>query len=137
MPFGRWNIPQKTAFFRGPFFYFVLLVLSNSLLSYGDFSFPVRIGLLLLGTIFPLILFLVSDGNAPSGEGPLFLNEELFVPSKFLLILVLLLALVFRFYKLTDLSSWPTKDEGALGFSAMELIRSGSFSFFYGIGEVP
>ncbi len=65
-----------------------------------------------------------------------FLREETVKVPAGVWLLAGFLALAERFYHLTSLSLWPTRDDGYYAFSPMEFNQGGDFPFFYGIGEI-
>jgi hypothetical protein len=116
---------------------FLALVATNTLLSYGSFSFPVKGFLFLFGIALPLVLAFQSLPRRGTGEAGPFTKEFLPTFPAWLLLLLALAALFIRFYRLTDLFLWPGLDESLLGMFAIRLSEKWDWRFFYSFGQVP
>ena len=137
MPFQRNDFIQALPFFRNPFFYFFLFLLMNILLSCPGVPVIWKLWIGSLGIGLPLVLAFFAMEKETGGKSPILLNgDPVFIPAAAWLVLAFL-AIGTRFYRLSDLSSWPTRDDGNYAFAAMELNRNTSLPFFYGIGEHP
>jgi hypothetical protein len=129
--------PAQSQFLFNSWIYFFLFLISNSLLSYFSFTFETTLWICLLGLIFPFILGLWSYKSCKNPKVPLH-KLEFFKKIPFgIWIIIGILALFFRFYKLTTLSAWPIYDEGMDGFCAMQIAQKGVHHLFYMFSDIP
>ncbi len=118
------------------FVIFILLVGLNALLSYSHLTWSIKfvVGILGFGTMGWIYiknrLLFSSAGN------PLY-TKEIFVPKKWLIILVLFLALVARLYKLITYLSFPIPDEVINAYNAIHMKDQWSWNYFYFTTQMP
>lgn len=115
--------------------YFFIFLFSNIFLSYFPMSWPEELTIALLGLVIPFSFAWATYNSRPgrSLEYQEFLTP---VPTT-VWILILILAVFFRFYKLTTLSVWPCYDEGFLNYYAFELSQKWDWRMFYGSSQAP
>ncbi len=120
-----------------PFIYFFIFLVSNILLSYFHFSFQTQQWIGLFGLMIPFLLAWLTY-RPPPGQEKLFYQQE-FLPSfsRTAYLLMLILAFVVRFYKLTTLSIWPTYDEGTNVYYVLSLLHHWHWQFFFGPTQTP
>ncbi len=121
---NKFDIPYN------PWFYIPFILIGNFLLSYFHLSVTSQLWIAVTCLLLPLVLALSSCPPAARGES--------MVPVEFLptfpigvMVVIGLLAIFIRFYKLTNLSGWPLIDEGYFGFAALELSEERKWSLFY------
>ena len=131
--------PQVTLprFLREPLFFFSILLFANAILAYLPLPALAGLWVALLGVVLPLAgaHYSLKDRKIPPGFTPM--GWEGVRPLPWTWGPVFLLAVGLRFYRLTDLNAWPTRDDGYFIYQAMDLERNGTTPFFYGIGEMP
>ncbi len=115
--------------------FFILLVLANAVISY----FPLSLGMkLVTGLLFlavPLFFLFRSISAAPT-EAVMEI-DFLPKPSGMVWVLVIVLAVVFRFWDLTSLSAWPTSDEGWINYLALQLSGKWNWNLLFCGVQVP
>lgn len=112
---------------------FLVLVLANSLLAYGNLSLPAQLWTALLGLAVPLfILFTSAAPKKDPWTTPSFPR----VPLQAWLLLGLAAA-AFRFFRLTSLFSWPVVDEGVFNYFAVLLSDHWDWRLVHGISQQP
>ncbi len=117
--------------------YFPVLLIFNAVLSYCPFDLPAQLELFFFGIAVPFFFALRSRPNQPRDESEIFHSETFSKPSRWIWMLFLAGALLFRFYRLGDLAAWPLLDEGKNAFFGMELSRHWSGRLFYDICQMP
>ena len=117
-----------------PFVYFSVFLVACLALPYWPHGIPGRRFFYWVGIVLPL--FLAMRDIPKVGVKLLVLKDWVRLPRSAWL-LVLLVAVATRFYGLTDLNPWPTRDDGYFLFQAMDTGGRESLPFFYGIGEMP
>ncbi len=129
----------KTNVSYHPAYFFPLLLVANTLLSYFDLSLAAKLEVFLFGLVLPFFLALASNvkNRAPVGEWNY--RDESSWPSfsPWLFGTVLLFGCLLRLYRLTSLSTWPYGDEGTYAYGAMELSEKGTWHFLYTVGQHP
>ncbi len=118
--------------------YFLLFFVSNCFLSYSVFSYQAKGWIFFFGIFIPIAFFLAS--LTPQVIGVEKINQkETFTLSNTTAIWVVLglLSVLIRFYRLTQIYLWPTGDEALHGFLALSLLKNWNWQFFYTVGEHP
>ncbi len=120
---------------RSPLFYFGVWASANGLLSYGSLPLSARLWIGLTGILLPWAFYRMERPKQKGGTDPFELKS--FNVPKGLVFIALGLALFFRFYRLTDLSLWPDKNEGIFGSNAVESSIHWDLPFFFSVGDDP
>jgi len=114
---------------------FSIFLFSNTCLSYFPMSWPEKLAIGLFGLVIPFSLAWATHNSKP---GRSLEYQEFLTPAPMTVwILILILAVFFRFYKLTTLSVWPCYDEGFLNYYAFELSQKWDWRMFYGSSQAP
>ena len=128
------SIPR---FFSNPWGFFLVFTVTNAVLAYTTISLTAKLWWGLAGLVLPMVWIFRSSSPAPRGEKPLYLRECFADIPRWVWVTVILLSLVPRFYRLTDLSRWPFPDDGFSAFCALELCQKWSWRFFYLFSQEP
>jgi len=116
---------------------FGILLVTNTCLSYGTFSLMTKGFLFALGVLLPCVLWLLdrpaSEKKTPTPTWSF--PKSFFSPTT--LLLFLLAAVLLRTWGLTTFRTWPTGDEGVLGFLAIERLLGRDDRFFTTVGQHP
>src|SRR5579871_1648169 len=117
-------------------FFFSLFLLSGMVLSYSPLSVTLKSWVFCCGVLAPLLfLFFRPLGSVPSKK---FREEPFEAPTGSVFWIGFVgLALLPRFWRLTETYLWPTGDEALHGFLAMSLADKWTWQFFYTVGEHP
>ncbi len=120
-----------------PWVFFIIFLLSHTLLSYSSFYFSIKLGICAIGLVFPFLLYLIVSRPNPVDEKNIYKLE--FIPTVPLWIWITLggLTIFVRFYKLTTLSVWPNYDDGLWGFMAIDFYHTWDWSLFYQDNSYP
>lgn len=112
--------------------------LTNGLLAFSNLSVGWKTLFGILGIGIPLLIVLKPKGHRVQTGKPIW-DEELFTVSGWLLPLVILGAVFFRFIHLTSLSQWPLTDEAKSGYYALQLASHGvgTAQFLYDFSQLP
>lgn len=128
---------NKLEFFSlDPWVCFFFFLVSNSLISYFPLSTKTQIWIGSIGLGIPFA-FALWRGKGRKGRIPI--DQMEFLPGLPLggWILLGVLAIFFRFYRLTTLSIWPNGDESNYIFYIFHLMRFGFDRFFFASSLVP
>ncbi len=108
-----------------------------SLLSFVSFPFWAETLVVIVGLILPLgfILWRYSK-SLPRETAPAFL-ESFPVMGFWIWVIPGMLAVLLRFWGLTNFLVWPQADEGFSGLAGIELSRHWDWRFFYSDGQSP
>ena len=128
---------QRTILSFNPWIYFFIFLITDSFLSYSNFSFETNLWIGILGLIFPFLLGLLTYQPSKDLKGPLYKQEFFKTISFWIWIIIGILSLFLRFYRLTTLSTWPLYDEGMIGFSAMQIAQRGVDHLLYMYSDIP
>ncbi len=120
-----------------PWGYFFIFLGSNVLLSYFDLSFGACLCVGIFGLILPFVVGLLTYHPPENPDVPLYRFEFFKKIPIWVWAVVTLLAVFFRFYKLTTLSVWPTYDEGVYGFTALRIGENGIRHLFFNFTDIP
>ncbi len=131
------NASQNPAFSFNPWIYFFIFLISNFLLSYFSLTLRMSFWIGVLGLIFPFLLGLWAYPPSKNLKVPLYQLEFFKKIPLGVWIAIGMLAIFFRFYKLTTLSAWPIYDEGMVGFSALQIAQKGVEHLFYMYSDIP
>jgi len=112
-----------------PWAYFLIFLVSNTVLSYFPTSLESKLWLGLLGLLVPFI-FAALEPIHPAKNVP-FLRETFQPPPHWVWMLMVVTAFT-RLWGLTSLSAWPTPDEGCYSLFALNLTQNWSWSIFSG-----
>ena len=107
------------------------------MLAYIPMSIETKLWLGLLGLALPFGWFGFTRFQKPEENNSEVLVELFPKLSPWFFILVLVLSLVPRFFRLTSLSAWPFPDDGLNSFYPMELLGNGRLHFFYSFSQQP
>ena len=118
--------------------FFVILLISNSFLSYSSFSYLVKGWVFFLGIVAPVIFFLGSPILRLNENEKIYGKETIsFSNTRAIWVIFGLLSILIRFFRLTQIYLWPTGDEALHGFLALSLLKNWNWHFFYTVGEHP
>lgn len=120
-------------------YYWILWIVfftSNLFLSYGSFSYLVKGWIFFTGVFSPLIIFLIISKKNKSKN--FLLRDPIAKPIRpSVWIVLIIVAIYLRFFKLTSLYVWPVGDEGLNGLFAVDLAKIWKWHFFYTCGQLP
>jgi tetratricopeptide (TPR) repeat protein len=114
-------------------FIFLVLVVANACLSYGDLTFAERFWFYLIDGLVLFILFMTT----PKEKSDFLQLETLPAIPAWVWILTCLLAGWSRLTQLTSLSLWPNQDEGIFGYFALKLCEKWDWSLLQGLNQLP
>ena len=117
--------------------YFLIFLVSNTLLAYAPISMGVKIGIGILGLLLPFLFLCFFSSQQPSKNNHPYSLELFNSIPKLAWIFLLAFAFFLRFYNLTTLSGWPVTDEGWHGFFGLHLMKHWDTSLLYGISRMP
>ncbi len=120
-----------------PWLYFFIFFMANLLLCYFNLSLQIKLWIGIFGLLLPLFLACAACPTAQTKEEPILFTEFLSAPRIQFTIVIGILAIFIRFYRLTTLSGWPLMDEGVSGFESMNLSENHSWRFFYSAAQIP
>ena len=128
--FKKWN---------QPWVYFLVFFISNGLIAYEFSGLEEKLFIAFYGILLPFgfYLFFQFRNFSPqtSSKTNLFLSQEdgfSIKPTVFLAIMMSLILLATRFYKLESVPFWPSKDDGHFGILGMALSRKWSWQLLWG-----
>jgi 4-amino-4-deoxy-L-arabinose transferase-like glycosyltransferase len=116
--------------------FFVFLIV-NVILSYFSLPLETTLWVGFLGLALPLGLAFWEIQTDSFFSKPMSQSEFLPPIPIWAWIILCLLAVWIRFYKLTTLSVWPLYDEGMYGFYASHLSENWDWKFFFGPSQAP
>jgi len=116
---------------------FIVFLLTNVLLSYGPLGSYVKILLGLAGILIPLGWLMRQESSPLPDEKPAFERESFESIPPWIYWAVGLLALIPRFFQLTELSRWLFPDDGYFSYYSSELSKAWSWHFFFTFGQEP
>jgi hypothetical protein len=131
------NMILKSSYSYNPWIYFFLFLAIDSYLSYvpsGDFE---KYLVFLAGIFVPILMVLFSKAYSDKNAENVFKKEQFDKSATGLWVLLGLLFMGLRFWKLTTLFRWPTGDEASIGMLAIGLIRQWNWHFFHGFAQLP
>jgi hypothetical protein len=129
---------NQTSYLRNPWSFFLLFLVSNSMLSYSYLPLSTKLLIGFLGLAIPGLIWVKWRPTSISSAGkPIFAVEWVPKLPFWMWALGIGLALFIRFYQLTRLSYWPLFDEGVYGYDALQLAREWKWSFFFGNSQAP
>jgi 4-amino-4-deoxy-L-arabinose transferase-like glycosyltransferase len=129
-------MPKKTSFLASPYFLFGLFLLGNFCLTYLNLSMTLKLWIGFGAILLPLGWSLIW-GKAAGGSRPTPFDGASKVAPWMVLLILSVVALVFRFYHLTTLSTWPRVDEGISSYSALEISQQWRWKFFHTYSQLP
>lgn len=121
-----------------PKIFFILLLISITLLSYFKLSLQIDLWLFLFGVLLPIAIgtWLAIRKPVPSGTAPPWKDESLpALPSWAWTILVLALGFS-RFYKWDQIPFWPLMDESQFAFFSTELCEKWKNQLLFGDAQM-
>jgi len=120
-----------------PWVCFLVFLISGLFLSYGDFLPAITLWIGVMGLLLPFVIGFWTHTPGKKSEIPLYQLEFFKKIPFWVWMMVAVLALFFRFYKLTTLSAWPVFDEGLVGFTATEVADKGVDRLLYFFSDNP
>jgi hypothetical protein len=133
--------PSKTLFQKNPlsrpWTVFVIFVLINSLLSYVELPTTTRLLLGLVGWLLPLALLLRSSSIESPTKKPSWTLNPLKTPSWWVWVLIFVLGLCFRFYRLDTFLDYPLQDEIVNALCAIRLDSHWDWHPFFYWTQLP
>jgi tetratricopeptide (TPR) repeat protein len=120
-----------------PLLSFFSFALANFLISYFDLSVEAKLWIAFAGFGLPLALFFLHHRKKAVFEEPLWSKELLPDLSNWVWLLLGLLAILPRIYRLTELSVWPFTDEGYGAYFSIRLSQKWDWQFFFNFTQVP
>ena len=130
-PYKRWEL----FLLFSPWFCFSIFLCAESLLSYSSIPQNVKPWLFLGGIFLPF--FIAALNPSLPEKTPVYFQESLPDSSAFVWMGLITAACLVRFYKVTELSSWPLPDEGFYGFCALGLSEKWKWALSYGSFSFP
>lgn len=115
----------------------ILLLLSNSVLSYAAVPPAVKFWVFLLGVLLPVYGLAAERTGGRKGKAPFYRVEFLPDLPGWPWGLLLAAGFLLRFWRITRLFAWPMGDEGLSGDAALALSRHWNWDFFYSVGQAP
>lgn len=113
---------------------FTVLALSNCILAYSGISFFLKALIAVLGLLWPLGAAFIHPAGPLKGKR---VQDPGSGPSAFLWILLIILAIGIRSYRLTTLAPWPLHDEAMHSYLALELDLGEKPRMFYTFSQFP
>ncbi len=113
-----------------PLLCFLVMTLSNALLSYFRLSLSIDILILCFGLVIPVLL--AANLNLKEAN-----EKNLFSIPGWFYMAAISAFLFFRLYRLTSLSTWPIVDEGVFGYFATLLERKWDWQLTHGYAQEP
>lgn len=126
---------EKNKFNQSLWICFFLLTVSNSLLSYANFSFRTKGWILCYGILLPILWVLLRPMNALGKKDGF--DQSMGRLSSVLITVFFMAAVALRLGRLAQAQLWPTGDEALHGFIAIGLAHQWNWQFFYTVGEHP
>ncbi len=120
---------------NNPWAYFLLFLVSNCFLSYGNLSLQLVIWIFLFGLCLPFVALLITPSRMP----PFVLHQKDFIeaiPIWFWL-LIYGAALFARIGQMTFWAHWPDGDSSLLSFFSLELSQKWSWPLFLSHAQNP
>ncbi|HTA75932.1 MAG TPA: hypothetical protein VK791_02105 [bacterium] len=130
------NNRSSSPIYSNPWFYGVILTISNILLSYITLSESIRLGIILFGWITPAFFGFYFFSKKAEENPPLNTQESLPAITKGTWALIIFLALLPRFYLLLN-NYWPVSDEGLFTFLSLELSKKWQWIIFFSNSQSP
>src|SRR5208282_161253 len=118
-------------------FYFLIFGAANALLAYGSFSLVANLEVSLVGLIIPFILALVFLAPKHPPRPTLYEKEYFQAIAWWVWVLLAVLAVLTRFYRLTTFAVWPHYDDGLMSYYVLDLCRHWDWKFFFGSNQSP
>ena len=130
----------NTSISFNPWYFFLIFLISNTLLSYFPLSFYAKLSIGIIGVILPFsfALWLVLENRLKKKLSPSSFtlttaangsNEKLPLG---LWLFFGFLVFFTRFYKLTSIPSWPISDEGIFATMSLGLLKKWNWSVLWG-----
>lgn len=119
-----------------PLWFFALFLTAEALLVFAPLSLAVDLTILLFGILVPFIiaLFLLKK-PVPASDGDSYFQTEWFEVGPWLWILLAVLFVATRFYKLTTLP-WPLTEDGYVAYFANRLATQGDWHILNGCAQM-
>ncbi len=115
----------------------IVLILSNTLLSYLSLPLASKFLIGLLGVLLPMVLFFRRDTASKTSEKPFYLREFLGTIPGWVWVLLGGAAVVLRFWRVTTLELWPTGDEALHAEAGLAIADRDDWRFFNTAGQGP
>ncbi len=119
-----------------PWIYFLVFLLSNTLLTFGSLPLVFRFWVLLLGLALPFFLYWATHVEVSPDQRPPYAVEIFTFQHRWIWIFPAGLGLFLRFWRLTDSGLWPEGDEALTGMSALELFQKWHWRLFQDFSQV-
>jgi len=120
---------------------FFILTISNSLLSFSNFSLQVKGWIFTTGIILPTCLWIFAKNSGKEkyeiDYSPNSKESYDSIPHYLIFWPVFLLSVLVRIYFYLSPGRWPGGDEVLNGFLAIDLAQKWKWDFFYTCGQLP
>jgi hypothetical protein len=119
-----------------PWMFFVLFMAADAFLAFSRMSLAVDLAVLLFGILVPFTIVLISLKKPVAVSGKYsFYQTEWFDIGPWFWIVLAILFIITRFYKLTTLP-WPLTEDGYVAYFANRVATQGDWKTLYGCAQM-
>ena len=119
-----------------PRIYFILFILSNSVLSYSTLGIQIKVWIGICGIVVPWMAAILSYPQVATHESSNPKNESVLFPNALLGIALCGFALFLRLFQLTTLPVWPMWDDAYHAYYAIHQMLHWSFQMYFTVEHV-
>jgi tetratricopeptide (TPR) repeat protein len=116
---------------------FLLFTLVNVVMAYSTWGPILKLWILFFGLVLPWVLTALAGPKAPLNRTPSFEGRAPFSPPGWTWVLLAVLSVGLRFYRIPDFFTYPNTDEFTNAYYAMHLVDQWDWHPFFHFSQLP